>query len=265
MKKLYQIILRAWQNSLKYIRLNLFDKPIGNEEHVILKSKDFKYPNKEEFIKFHNKCPRLEIFGFKHNHPLALIVNDRMPMNEASRLSNLYWWDNCLINRLQKVCHTYVFTLTHYSRGFSDDYSKGTHNQAINHIMFEYYAEVFYYYFFSARDIIAQILCSYFSIGLKENIISLNQTFINSITDQSIKSIILKFEEETKDSKEFRNGFTHRFTPNIPDHRSVISEDNRALNFGGGNFLQPEKIIDNINKSLNSLSDLMTQLKVFIK
>ena len=103
MKKLYLIILGAWQNSLKYIRLNLFDKPIGNKEHVILKAKDFKYPNKKEFIKFHNKCPKLEIFGFKHNHPLALIVNDRMPMNEASRLSNLYWWDNCLINRFEKV------------------------------------------------------------------------------------------------------------------------------------------------------------------
>ena len=241
------------------------DEPIRNSEHVILKSKDFKYPNKEEFIKFHNSCPKLEIFGFKHNHPLALIVNDRMPMKEASRISNLYWWENCLINRFEKVCHTYVFLSTHYSRHFSDDWRENTHKQAINHIMFEYYAEIFYYYFFSSRDIIAQILCTYFSVGLKENEISFNQTFFNSIKDQSINNILLKFEEETKDSKEFRNSFTHRFTPNIPDHRSVISEDNRALNFGGGNFIQSERIIDNIDKSLNSLSNLMTQLKIIIK
>jgi hypothetical protein len=243
----------------------IVDEPIGNAEHVILKSKDFKYPNKEEFIKFHNRCPKLEIFGFKHNHPLALIVNDKMPMNEASRISNLYWWDNCLINRFEKVCHTYVFLSTHYSRGFSDDWRENTHKQAINHIMFEYYAEVFYYYFFSSRDIIAQILCIYFSVRLKENKILFNQPFFNSIKDQRVKSTLLKFEEGTKDSKEFRNSFTHRFTPNIPDNRSVISQDNKALNFGGGNFIQSEKIVNNINESLNSLSKLMTQLKEFIK
>jgi hypothetical protein len=241
------------------------DEPIGNAEHVILKSKDFRYPNKEEFVKFHNRCPKLEIFGFKHNHPLALIVNDKMPMNEASRISNLYWWDNCLINRFEKVCHTYVFLSTHYSRGFSDDWRENTHKQAINHIMFEYYAEVFYYYFFSSRDIIAQILCIYFSVRLKENKILFNHTFFNSIKDLRVKSTLLKFEDETKDSKEFRNSFTHRFTPNIPDNRSVITQDNKALNFGGGNFIQSEKIVNNINESLNFLSELMIQLKEFIK
>lgn len=241
------------------------DEPIGDAEHVTLKSKDFKYPNKGEFVKFHKICPKLEIFGFKHNHPLALIVNDRMPVNEASRISNLYWWDNCLINRFEKVCHTFVFLSTHYSRGFSDDWRENTHKQVTNHILFEYYAEVFYYYFFSSRDILAQIICLYYSIGLKENEISFNQKFYNSIKDQSVKSILLIFDEETKDSKEFRNSFTHRFTPNIPDHRSVISQDNRALNFGGGSYIQSSMIVDNINKSLNSLSGLMTQLKEFIK
>ena len=265
MKKIYQLFLQFWQNSWKNIRLRLIDNLIGDEEHVILKSKDFKYPNKEEFIKFHNRCPKLEIFGFKHYHPLALIVNDRMPMNEASRSSNLYWWDNCLINRFQKVCHTYVFTLTNYYRGFSDDYKKDTHLQAVNHIMFDYYAEVFYYHFFSARDIIAQILCTYFSLALEENTISFNKTFINTIKDQRIKSILLKFEDESKDSKKYRNSFTHRFTPNIPDYRSIVSEDSRVLKFGGGNFIPAERIIDNINKSLISLSDLLIQLKIFIK
>lgn len=238
---------------------------IGDAEHVILKSNDFKYPKKEEFIKFHKICPKLEIFGFQHNHPVALIVNDRVPLNEASRICNLYWWDNCLINRFEKVCHTFVFLSTHYSRGFSDDWRENTHKQATNHIMFEYYAEVFYYYFFSSRDIIAQILCIFYSIGLKESEIYFNQKFLNSIKDQNVKSILLRFNEETEDSKKFRNSFTHRFTPNIPDHRSIISHDNRALNFSEGSYIQSTKINDNVNKSLNSLSELLTQLKEFIK
>jgi hypothetical protein len=265
MKKLNLKIFNSIQFFLKFIRSSLSDNRIGKKEHVTLRAKDFKYPNGKEFIKFHNRCPKLEIFGFEHTHPMALIINNSLPMDEASRLSNLYWWDGCLINRFQKVCHTYVFVLTHFSRGFSDDWKENTHNQVINHVMFEYYAEVFYYYFFSARDIIAQILSLYFSVQLAENAISFNQTFLNMITDQSVNSILLKFNEDTKDSREFRNSFTHRFTPNIPDYRSIISKDNRSLSFGGGNFIQSEKMMDNIDKSLKCLSNLMTQLKLIIK
>lgn len=240
------------------------DEPIRDAEYVILKSNDFKYPNKQEFIKFHSECPKLQIFGFEHNHPLVLIVNESISIDEASRTSNLYWWENCLINRFEKVCHTYTFLATHYSRGFSDDWRENTNKQAVNHIMFEYYAEVFYYYFFSSRDILAQILCAYYSIPIKEDKISFNQKFITSIIELDVKNILKKFDKGTAEAKEFRNGFTHRFTPNIPDHRSVISEDGRALSFGGGRFLQSERIKNNIDKSLNSLSLMMTELRTVI-
>lgn len=240
------------------------DEPIGNVEHVILTSKDFKYPNRAEFIKYHEKCPKLEIFGFKHNHPIKLLVNDRLSMDEAARISNLYWWDNCLINRFSKVCHTYVFLISSFHRGFSDDWRENTHKQAVNHILFEYYAEIFYYFFFSSRDIIAHILCSYFSIPFPEDKISFNQKFIDAINNQSVKDILLKFDTDTSEAEEFRNTFTHRFTPNIPDYRSIISKDKRALEFRGGSYLQSEIITTNIELSLTSLSELMKKLKAFV-
>ena len=119
------------------------------------------------------------------------------------------------------------FVSTHYSRGFADDWSKDTEKQAINHILFEYYSEVFYYYYFSARDIIAQILSSYYSLSYKENEVSFNKTFINSMPDSTVQNLLMKFDEESNESKEFRNSFTHRYTPTLPDHRSIISEDNK--------------------------------------
>lgn len=259
------MIIKYVVELLKRICSKYFNKPIGNKNSVILKSKDFRYPNKAEFLKFHNNCPRLEVFGFNYVHPLALIITDKIPMNEASRLGNLNLWDYCLINRFQKICHTYVFVSTYYSRGFIDDWSKNTEKQAINHIMFEYYSEVFYYYYFSARDIIAQILCTYYALDFKEKEISFNKTIINSIKDSNVQNLLLKFDEETRDSKEFRNSFTHRFTPTLPDHRSIISNSKRKINFGAGNFLQSDLIILNIDKSLTALSILMTELRKIIK
>jgi hypothetical protein len=235
------------------------------KEYVTLKREDYKYPSQKEFLKHLKKCPRLEIFDFRRTHPLALIVNDRIPMNEASRLGNLYWWDNCFLYRLEKVRDSYIYTMTNYYRGFLEDYFKCTHKQLVNHFQFNYYAEIFYYYYFSTRDIIAQILNSYYLLGIKENKVLFNKLFINKILDPRVKNILIIFEEETKDSNDYRNGFTHRFTPNIPDHRSTIVEGNKKLDFYGGRYIESDKMIKNINDSINSLSKLILELKEFVQ
>jgi hypothetical protein len=235
------------------------------DEYITIHSEDLKYPSEKEFKKVLKKCPKLEIFNFAYNHALILIVNERKSLNEASRLSNLYWWDSCLQYRLEKVRDTYVYTLTNHSRGFFDDYTKCTHIQLINHFGFNYYAEIFYYFFFSTRDIIAQILNSFYSLGIKENQLHFNKAFINKIIDKNVKIILLKYEDDTIRASDYRNGFTHRFTPNLPDHRSVVIKDNKELKFGGGRFIESGKIVENIDNSINSLSNFILELKEFIK
>lgn len=235
------------------------------EEYVTLKLEDYRYPSDIEQSEILKKCPKLEIFNFKHTHPLVLVVNERMPMNDASRLGNLYWWDSCLQFRLLNVRDTYVYTLTNYNRGFIDDYGKCTEIQLINHFLFNYYAEIFYYFFFSTRDIIAQTLNSYYELRIDEKKLHFNNVFINKISDKSVKEVITKFEKSIRKAYDYRNGFTHRFTPNLPDHRSVIKRDNKELSFLGGSFVESNKIVENINESLNSLSSFILELKEFVK
>lgn len=234
------------------------------EEYITIQPKDYRYPTKREFIKFLKKCPKLEIFNFKYEHPLELLMK-RTSMNEVSRLGNLYWWDNCLLYRLEKVRDSYIYTLTNYYRGFPEDYTKSTHNQLINHFQFNYYAEIFYYYYFSTRDIIAQILNFYYVLGIDEFKVHFNKVFITKIIDQSVKNILMEFEGETKNANDYRNGFTHRYTPNLPDNRSVIVRDNKELHFGAGQHIESEKIIENINNSITTLSNLILELKEFVK
>jgi hypothetical protein len=229
-----------------------------------LKYEDFQYPTKKEYERIRKKISNLQNFNFNYTPVMTLILKERMPLNDASRFNNLNNWDYCLINRLAMVRDSYLYAFTNFHRGFNDDYHKCSDIQSVNHMLFDYYAEIFYYYYFSTRDIIAQILRTYYSIEIKEDKLYFNIMFINKIKDARVKSIIIKFVDSTRDTNDFRNGFTHRYTPNLPDYRSVIIEDNMKMNFGGGHYIESKKIVENIDKSLNSLSDFLIELKQFI-
>ena len=117
-------------------------------EKVLLKPKDFIYPSTIERKVAQKNYPKLEHFKFEYENPLISILNKKLSAKDASRYNNLYWWDYCLQNRLGLVYDTYIFVLTNFQRGFSDDYSKCTHNQIVNRLQFDYYAEIFYLSFF---------------------------------------------------------------------------------------------------------------------
>lgn len=233
------------------------------KESIKLKADDFKYPSKEERKEIQKVYPKLSHFGFEDKNELISILIENMSFDEASRYGNLHQWDTCLLNRFGRIHETYVYTLTSYNRGFFDDYSKCSHNEMVNRFMFEYYVEIFYYYFFSTRDIIAQILRLYYRIDLEENELHLNKTFIKKINDIKVKESVIKFNVATKDASEYRNSFAHRFPPNEMDYRSAITEKEGriSIGIGGGRFILSKEIVDNINSSLKSLSVLMIELK----
>lgn len=230
---------------------------------MIIKSDEFKYPTREERLEAQKKYPKLNCFGFNYKSELELILVDNQSLDSASRSGNLYYWDNYLINRFGKLRETYIYTVTNFNRGFSDDYSECTQSQIVNHLMFDYFAEILYYYFFSTRDIIAQILTLYYNLNIEEDNLYFNAKFIKKIDDLRIQEILKKFLEESSDDSKFRNRFAHRFPPNIPDYRSKITIDDgkESLGFGGGRSTPSVNIIGKIDNLLNSLENLMQSLK----
>jgi len=229
----------------------------------IIPSEDFKYPSKQERIESQKVLPKISCFGFKYKSEIQLILIEKKSLTEASISANLFRWDNCLQNRFGKLSETFIYAMTNYNRGFLDDISECTSNQFINQIMFNYYAEVFYYYLFSARDVIAQIVREYYSISIQEGALHFNDNFLSKINDLKVKENLVRFSEELKDAKEYRNSFAHRFPANQPDFRSsiTIKDGYECLNGGRGQYITSEKIIENIQYSLNSLFILMEELK----
>jgi hypothetical protein len=229
----------------------------------VIKANEYKYPSLDESKQVVKDYPKISRLGFKYKDELESLINNNLSLDEAMKHGNLYWWDNCLLNRLGALKKTYIYALTNYNRGFIDEYSKCSHNEFVNRILFDYYAEIFYYYFFSARDIIAQIIRLYFNIAIKEKQLRFDSKFIDKIPDINVKNSIKTFYTATKDASEFRNSFAHRFTPTLYDNRSYITEKDgkKSLNLGDGDLIESKRIVENIKNSVISLSIFIHELK----
>lgn len=229
---------------------------------VTFKAEELRYPTKEE-IKYANaRCPKFKNFNFESQNGLILLFNGT-PIEDASALENIYWWDIVLLNRFGSLRGAYFDALTHYRRGFAQEHRNCSDSEMVNRLLFDNNAEVFYYFFFVSRDVIAQILNVYYKIGKRDEDVKFNYQFFNLIPDENVKSSLKRFHEETEMARTIiRNGFTHRFPQNYPDYRSSVGENNgkKTYSAGSGRFITPKDILANMEDSLESLSVLMNEL-----
>ena len=156
---------------------------------------------------------------------------------------------------------------SHFRRGFKEDYFQCSNNEVVNRILFDNYAEIFYYFFFASVDVIAQILNLYYSLSALDHKVKFDNIFISKIPDSKAKNILCKFFEETKTERNYRNSFAHRYPSNHPDYRiKIVIEDGKSVLHGGtGKYVSTDQVIKSINSSLESLSILMKDLRQFIQ
>ena len=236
------------------------------EKSIILKSEDYRFPSRVERDIASKDFPRLKNFRFPYKSGLNSLLGDKLPAKEAARRENLYWWDMCLQNRFGFLYESYINLVTNYNRKFQDNLNKCSGDEYINKILFDYFTEVFYYYLFSATDIIGQILNLYYSIG-KEEYDSFTRTDFLLIIDRYDGGLFSHFIDEIKEAKTIRNSFTHRFSPNQPDYRSKYKIENGKETFsaGGGHFIGSAEIIENAKESLNKMFGLLQGLHLILK
>lgn len=235
------------------------------KSEIIHKASDFKYPAREERKLANLKYPKLRNFGFEYVYEIISIL-DNNPMEEVHKKSSLYYWDLCLLNKLGKLSESYIFLHTNYNRGIPDSFDKMSQIEFLNHFLFDYYAEIFYYHYFSARDNIGQILNIYYDLKIEENEVYFNK-LIPLLTNVQVKTAITKFNDSTKVTSKYRNAFTHRFPLNYPDYRPNFKHENGHKKFsaGSGKYIKPSEFMFNIDESLQFLDDFMTELKKEIK
>jgi hypothetical protein len=236
-------------------------------ESIIFECDEFKYPSSEEYKLINDKFPKIELFEFEYKFIPQLLIEEKQTIEDTYRLVNLYWWNNCLLNRLGKLRETYIYAITNFNRNVSYEYVKEKRIENLNGYMFDYYSELFYYFFSSTRDVIAQIINLYYYIGQKEDKVNFDTKLLNMVPDTNVRELLYSFFSNTKKASKIRNEFAHRFTPNNPDHRAVITTENgvKSIGFGGYKVISTDEITENMYQSLLSLQILMKELRLKLK
>lgn len=233
-----------------------------------LKSESFSYPTIEELKLYNKEIPKITRLNIEYKSALINFLEKKNIYNAINE-EDTYWWNLCLNNKFGKLSQTYLYLLTHYNR-----FKKFERNE--NEFKFtegflqDYYVEIFYYYFYSVRDIIGQLINVIYKLEIDETKISLNKFLINKLPDAGIKLIFEDFIKETYNSnKNFRNAFTHRFTPTQKDNRAKttisISDDEKEIGFGlTGKEISKEELYEDSKKLMNQLSVLMKSFNEYI-
>ncbi|MDO9256439.1 MAG: Cthe_2314 family HEPN domain-containing protein [Bacteroidales bacterium] len=232
---------------------------------MILKASDYKYPTSKERKVANKNYPKLQNFGFDSMYEIISIFGIN-PVEKVKRESDLSQWDICLSNKIGKLYETYILLVTNYNRGIPESFDEMKEKEILNRFFFNYYIEIFYYYFFSVRDNISQILNVYYNLNIDENIIYFEKILF-LIPNRNVKNSLTDFGKLTKKTNEIRNAFTHRFPANYPDYRPILSkkEGEKPFSSGRGDYTKPSEFMNNINESLCILYNFISELKKEIK
>lgn len=235
------------------------------EKRVYLRTKDFNYPSISEKRFIGKSIPTIRNFGYTKpiESDISLLIKGA-PIKQIHRNSQLYYWDNCLLNRLGKLRFAFINLAVSYKRGIPDRLTNLNERQAANSYLFNYHLEAYLFLYFSSVETINQILNIEYELKLKENAVSTRKV-LNKIKDlnPTISEILEAFYIETKPLRDIRNDFTHKFSVNYPDHRSSVEATEKSQSFGSGTgkFIKPSQFISSCKDSLKLLNNVLIQLR----
>lgn len=233
------------------------------KKRIVLKSNSFTYPTQIENQEIDRQIPKIYRLNIEHKSAFMNYLKSQN-IHKAIKEEDIYWWNLCLNNRFGKLEQTYGYVVTHYKR-LKEYEILNSENVYTENFLFDYYTEIFYYYYFSSRDILGQLLNSLFEIEYDESKIYFNETFIKKISNEKIKEDSLEFLSLTSDSyKKYRNAFNHRFTPNLIDNRAkmttIIKDSGNEINFGTAKEISKSEFYNDIHKLMEILSNYTESL-----
>jgi len=236
-----------------------------SDNTIILKAKDFHYPSLEEIENAAQNLPNITRFGF--NDILDIVeFSNGTGQEEKHFYSHLSHWDNAINSKIAKLRTTYIYTSINFKRGIPVYIEDFEYKHHINSNLFEYYSEIFYYMFFSVRDLTLQLINTYFKFNISEDVVSMRTVKNKSQKKIELKTALDIFSAEVKLASDIRNSFTHKLPPNMADNRPGFKNKNgkNVYYIGIGFGISPNEAIQNMDSSLLSLNNYFNALKEII-
>ncbi|MBX2944064.1 MAG: hypothetical protein KF860_17165 [Cyclobacteriaceae bacterium] len=183
---------------------------------IYLEASSYQYPSRDERIKHSKRIPKIQRLEPEYL-PAFIGILKNEDSEDAIRREDIHWWNNCLENRLGKLNNAYIFSLTHYERIKEDP------ERLTDEILLDFHLEVFYYFYFSTRDVFCQLLNVVYNLKISEEKLLVKEAFADRIPNDNIRNNLKTFLNVTYNQYGIRNSFNHRFTPTLPDQRAATS------------------------------------------
>ncbi|WP_435138543.1 Cthe_2314 family HEPN domain-containing protein [Formosa sp. A9] len=229
-----------------------------------IKSEFYKYPSLEEGKIQTKFIPNYDSFLFKKINSVTSVLNGDLETKEVHRRNNLHNWNRVLTNKLFKLHETELFLRVHFERGIQDNIIKSNERELVDGIQFQYFVEIYYYFYFSSLDILAHILNCFYNLKFEDHQVSFNKQLLNKIFNNDIKDLLIEFNSSIKKTREYRNHFTHKFPKNENDLRTKLSHSDgrNMIHISLGKRVKHEAFLKNIEESSKSLKILLDELKL---
>jgi len=230
----------------------------------VLKSRYYKFPSLIERKSWSDKIPKYVNFGFKPINILSSSLKGTHTLTEINRANNLHNWNIVLSNKLYKLHETELFLKTHFERGIKENILASNQRELVDHVMFNYFTEIYYYFFFSTIETLAQIINEYYHLKIPENKVAFNYTLIKNTEIQKISEHLLVFNNSVEVARQYRNSFTHKFPKNEKDYRTSLSNENglTKLSAGRGDNISNQYFLKNVTQCSEKLKVLLDKLKL---
>ncbi|AUS06119.1 Cthe_2314 family HEPN domain-containing protein [Pseudotamlana carrageenivorans] len=229
-----------------------------------IKSKFYKYPSLEEGKIQTKYIPNYDSFRFKRINGVTSVLNGDLETNEVHRRDNLYNWNRVLTNKLFKLHETELFLRVHFERGIQDNIIESNERELVDGIQFQYFVEIYYYFYFSCLEVLAQILNCFYDLKYEDHQVCFKKKLFNKIQNDDIKGLLIEFNSSIETTREYRNHFTHKFPKNENDLRTKLSHSDgrNMIHISMGNRVKNEAFLKNIEDSSKLLKILLDKLKL---
>ncbi len=230
----------------------------------ILKSRYYKFPSLNERRELSNGIPKYAKFNFKPIKVISSSLKREHTLSEINHTNNLYNWYVVFSNKIFKLHETELFLRTHFQRGIKENILASNQRELVDNVLFKYFSEVFYYFFFSTIETLAQIINEYYVMQIPENEVKFSYSFIKRTEIRNISEQLLDFNNSVDTARQYRNCFTHKFPKNEKDYRTSISSENgrTVLSAGKGDNISNQDFLNNITECSEKLKILLDKLKL---
>lgn len=230
----------------------------------ILKSRYYKFPSLNERRELSDEISNYAKFNFKSIKVFSSSLKGEHTLSEINQKNNLYNWNVVFSNKIFKLYETEIYLRNHFKRGIKENLLASNERELVNNVLFNYFSEIFYYFFFSTIETLAQIINEYYEMKIPENEVKFSYSFIKRTEIQNISEQLLDFNNSVDTARQYRNCFTHKFPKNEKDYRTSISNENgrTTLSAGRGDNITNQDFLNNITECSKKLKELLKNLKL---